>query len=160
MPRNSLGDISRAPMISRLSSCNSGSRSSRSSKKCTLSLRPSQRPQASPTATSVDQRGTSSLSKVRHVSTSTIFAGKRDSFSPALGLGLLSQLHLVVPRSRAVDIRTMPTSILLRADQVVEEACLLQRMSLFLAHRVISLRYGIWSLPGHSRHSSRLHHRT
>jgi hypothetical protein len=25
------------------------------------------------------------------------FAGKRDSFSPALGLGLLSQLHLVVP---------------------------------------------------------------
>src|SRR5262249_53056412 len=28
--------------------------------------------------------------------TSTTFAGKRDSFSPALGLGLLSQLHLVV----------------------------------------------------------------
>jgi hypothetical protein len=28
MPRNSLGDISRAPMISRLSSCNSGSWSS------------------------------------------------------------------------------------------------------------------------------------
>ena len=28
----------------------------------------------------------------------------------------------------------MPTSILLRADQVIEEACLLQRMSLFLAH--------------------------
>ena len=27
----------------------------------------------------------------------------------------------------------MPTSILLRADQVIEEACLLQRMSLFLA---------------------------
>jgi hypothetical protein len=26
----------------------------------------------------------------------------------------------------------MPTSILLRADQVIEEACLLQRMSLFL----------------------------
>jgi hypothetical protein len=25
----------------------------------------------------------------------------------------------------------MPTSILLRADQVIEEACLLQRMSLF-----------------------------
>jgi len=27
----------------------------------------------------------------------------------------------------------MPTSILLRADQVIEEACLLRRMSLFLA---------------------------
>jgi len=52
MPRNSLGDISRAATISRLSTCNSGSRSSRNSKKCTLSRRPSQRPQASPTATS------------------------------------------------------------------------------------------------------------
>ena len=28
----------------------------------------------------------------------------------------------------------MPTSILLRADQVIEEACLLQRMSLFLGN--------------------------
>ena len=28
----------------------------------------------------------------------------------------------------------MPTSILLRADQVIEEACLLQRMSLFVVH--------------------------
>src|SRR5205807_6643741 len=36
---------------------------------------------------SVEKRGTSSLSKVRHGSTSTIFAGKRDSFSPALALG-------------------------------------------------------------------------
>jgi hypothetical protein len=31
----------------------------------------------------------------------------------------------------------MPTSILLRADQVIEEACLLQRMSLFLAVAVL-----------------------
>jgi hypothetical protein len=93
---------------------------------------------------SVEKRGTSSLSKVWHGSTSTTFAGKKDSFLPALGLGLLSQLHLVVPReARAVDIRTMPASILLRADQVIEEACLLQRMSLFLAHRVNSLRCGI-----------------
>jgi hypothetical protein len=33
----------------------------------------------------------------------------------------------------------MPTSILLRADQVIEEACLLQRMSLFLADCVAKL---------------------
>ena len=31
----------------------------------------------------------------------------------------------------------MPTSILLRADQVIEEACLLQRMSLFGAKRTL-----------------------
>jgi hypothetical protein len=33
----------------------------------------------------------------------------------------------------------MPTSILLRADQVIEEACLLQRMSLFLADFVVKV---------------------
>ena len=52
MPRHSPGNISRAGMISRLSSCNSGSRSSRNSKKCTWSLRPSQIPQASPAGNS------------------------------------------------------------------------------------------------------------
>jgi len=35
----------------------------------------------------------------------------------------------------------MPTSILLRADQVIEEACLLQRMSLFLADCVEKVRF-------------------
>jgi hypothetical protein len=48
MPRNSPGNISRAEMISRLSSCKSGSLSRRNSKKCTWSIRPSQMPQASP----------------------------------------------------------------------------------------------------------------
>jgi hypothetical protein len=52
MPRNSLGEISCAPIISRLSSCSLGNRSNRSSKKCTLSFRPSQSPRASPAATS------------------------------------------------------------------------------------------------------------
>ncbi len=52
MPRNSPGKISRAEMISRLSSCNSGSRSSHNSKKCTWFLCPSQTPQASPAGNS------------------------------------------------------------------------------------------------------------
>jgi hypothetical protein len=43
----------------------------------------------------------------------------------------------------------MPTSILLRADQVIEEACLLQRMSLFLADCCKSLFVSpITNFPG------------
>ena len=50
----------------------------------------------------------------------------------------------------------MPTSILLRADQVIELACLLQRMSLFLARTDDSGMSALASLSGRSGHQTRV----
>ena len=50
---------------------------------------------------------------------------------------------------------TVLSDVLVIADAVIEERLfLLWSMSPLLAHRVISLRYGIWLLSGHSGHRS------
>jgi hypothetical protein len=65
------------------------------------------------------------------------FAGKRNSFSPALGLGLLSQL-LVVPLKPSRRHSNDAQLHMLRADQVIEEACLPQHESVFAQSRLAS----------------------